>query len=265
VSPDRPPRPPARASPPGRGPRPAAPRRRAAPTPEQARLRRILSVGALVVAVLTIAGAVVTLGGGPDRAGVAERYTRAWARGDFRAMYAELTPTARKRVTGKRFAELHREQLATATARRLGVAGTPRELTEGVIRVPLVVRTTVFGRVAAPSDLPVAEDGDAVGIDWRRHMAFPGLRLGEELTREVEMPPRATLQARDGSVLADGDARLPAPDVADVAPDVVGQLGAGCARAREGARRARGPGGHEGRNERPGARAGRAAARHAGR
>jgi cell division protein FtsI/penicillin-binding protein 2 len=35
---------------------------------------------------------------------------------------------------------------------------------------------------------------------------FPGLRTGESLTRHTEMPPRAALLARDGSVLADGPA-----------------------------------------------------------
>lgn len=188
-------------------------------------MRRAVSVGLLLLAAGAIAGAVVTLGGAPDRVGVAERYVRAWSRGDFAAMYAELTPTARKRVTSTRFAALHRELFVVATGQRLGIAGNARERSAGVVRVPIVVRTRIFGRVAAPADLLVAEEGDAVGIDWRRHLAFPGLRLGEELTRTVEMPPRATLRARDGAVLAEGDARTPDPAVADVATNVVGGIG----------------------------------------
>jgi len=172
-----------------------------------------------------VAAAVAALAGGPDRIAVADRYTAAWTRGDFRAMYAELTPTARARVTAKRFTALHRERFTTATGQRLAVAGLARELSPGIVRVPLALRTRIFGLVRAPADLPVAEDGDAVGVDWRRHLAFPGLRRGEELTRTIEMPPRATLQARDGAVLAEGDARTPEPAVADVAPDVVGQIG----------------------------------------
>lgn len=188
-------------------------------------MRRVVSIGVLVVATGAIAGAVLTLGGGPDRVGVAERYTRAWARGDFRAMYGELTPTARTRVTAERFAALHRERFATATGQRLAVAGPARELSPGVVRVPIEIRTRIYGRVAAPAELPVQEDGDAVGVDWKRYLAFPGLRSGEELARTVEMPARATIQARDGTVLAEGEARAPDPDLADVALDVVGQVG----------------------------------------
>jgi peptidoglycan glycosyltransferase len=188
-------------------------------------MRRVVSVGILVIATGAITGAILTFGGGPDRLGVAERYTRAWARGDFRAMYGELTPTAQRRVTAQRFAVLHRERFDTATGQSLGVAGPARELSPGVVRVPIAIRTRIYGRVAAPVDLPVAEDGDAVGVDWKRYLAFPGLRPGEELTRTVEMPARATLQARDGAVLAQGEARTPGTELADLAPDVVGQLG----------------------------------------
>ncbi len=184
-----------------------------------------MSVGVLLVAGGAVAATVAALTGGPDRIALAGRYAQAWSRGDFRAMYAQLTPTARGRVTAKRFAALHRENFAVATGQRLAVAGAARELSPGVVRVPLEVRTRVFGRVRAPADLPVAEDGDAVGVDWRRHLAFPGLRRGEDLTRTTEMPPRATLQTRDGAVLAEGETRVPEPEVADVAPDVVGRLG----------------------------------------
>jgi len=53
----------------------------------QVLVRRLVSVVVLLVA----GGAVVALVGGPDRIAVAEGYTQAWARGDFRAMYAQLT------------------------------------------------------------------------------------------------------------------------------------------------------------------------------
>ena len=136
-------------------------------------MRRAVSVAVVVLALGAVAVAVISLGGGPDREAVAERYTRAWARGDFPAMYAELTPAARKRVTAARFAALHRELYATATGQRLAVAGPARELVPGVYRVPLVLRTRIFGRVAAPADLPVTGDGDAVGVGLWRHLAFP--------------------------------------------------------------------------------------------
>ncbi len=207
-------------------PRPGASRRAPKATPRQLLLRRLIPVAILVGAVLLLALATVTLGGGPDRVAIAQSYARAWSKGDYPAMYAALTPEARQRVTRRRFTELHREQLATATATALGVGGASRALTKAVVRVPIVLRTRIYGRVVLPADLPIADEGDDTGIDWRRHLAFPGVRLGEQLTRTVELPPRGTIQARDGSVLAQGAARTPDPSVADVAPDVVGQLGA---------------------------------------
>lgn len=206
-------------------PRPV-PRRPPPPTHRQIMVRRLVPVGILAGAVLLIGGAVVTLGGGPDRVQIAETYARAWSRGDYAAMYGQLTPGARQRVSQKRFAALHKELLTTATVQRLGVGGAARELTDGLIRVPIVLRTRIYGRVVLSADLPIADDGDDTGVDWKRYLAFPGMKLGEELSRTVEMPPRGTIQARDGAVLAQGADRTADAAVADVAPDVVGQIGA---------------------------------------
>ena len=45
---------------------------------------------------------------------------------------------------------------------------------------------------------------------WRPYLTFPGVRPGEALTRKTELPPRAPLLARDGSVLSEGPATEPA-------------------------------------------------------
>ncbi|MBA2348325.1 MAG: hypothetical protein H0V81_08515 [Solirubrobacterales bacterium] len=201
------------------------PRPTARPTPDQFRTRRLVSVALLAVALLAIAGAFVTFGGGVDRVAIAERYAAAWSRGDYKAMYSELTGEAGNRVSEARFTELHRELFTTATGEKLGVGGTPVELSDTAIRVPIVVRTRIFGRLTEQVDLRITDDGDATGIDWRRELAFPGLATGEELGRTVKMPPRATLKSRDNVTLAEGEARTPDPSVADIAPSVVGQVG----------------------------------------
>ena len=195
------------------------------PTHQQIRTRRLVSVGVLVVAVCAILAAVLTLGGGPDRVAIAERYATAWSKGDFESMYAELTDEARNRVDQPRFAALHRELFATATGTKLGLGGAPTELSKDTVQVPIVVRTRIFGRLTERVDLKIVDAGDETGIDWRRELAFPGLATGEELTRAVEMPPRATLKSRDNVVLAEGEARTPDPAVADISADVVGSLG----------------------------------------
>ncbi len=69
-------------------------------------------------------------------------------------------------------------------------------------------------------------------VDWRPDLLFPGLRRGERLTRETRMPARATIEARDGTPLAKGDARL--SDLGPVAAEVAGRIGpASPARAPE--------------------------------
>jgi penicillin-binding protein A len=211
----------ARRPPPAGGTRPPAPRRSA----RELRRRHLIPAGIAVLVAVLVGGLLLALAGGPDRAGVARRYTDAWARGDYRAMYAELTPAARKRVGAARFAQLHREALATATALRLAPASRPEDTGKDTERVPMVIVTRIFGRVALAAELPVVEAAGAVGVDWRRHLVFPGLRAGEALTRRVSMPPRGTLLSRDGGVLAGGTARTAAPALADVAPDLVGRVG----------------------------------------
>ena len=56
--------------------------------------------------------------------------------------------------------------------------------------------------------LPIGEDDDGEpAIAWDKSLVFPGLAPGEELSRQMRMPPRATLRARDGTVIAQGEER----------------------------------------------------------
>jgi penicillin-binding protein A len=194
-----------------------------APSPTPFLRRRLAGAGVLA-AVAFAAGAMVGAGSGPDARTVAERYVRAWEHGDWTAMYRELSPAARHRVSLARFAELHRAALATATAQGL-VAGRAERPRDGVVRVPIAVRTRIFGTVRAPLDLPLTGSGTAARVDWRRSLTFPGVPMGAQLTRQVALPPRATLLTRDGKVLAQGAARTASAPVADVAADTVGRLG----------------------------------------
>ena len=70
------------------------------------------------------------------------------------------------------------------------------------------VRTRLFGTLAERFRLPIVpgpHEGEA-RVRWSRSLAFPGLREGELLSRRTELPPRAALLAREGSVLAQGPA-----------------------------------------------------------
>jgi len=153
---------------------------------------------------------------------LAKRYVGAWQQRDYRAMYELVTPAVRRRVSLRRFAQLHGGALVTATATRVDITGAFGEPREGVARVPVRVRTRAFGPVAASLELPVTGDG----VKWERRLVFPGLVRGERLRRRTRLPRRADLLAADGSVLARGVERTPDSLLADVAAETVGSIGA---------------------------------------
>jgi cell division protein FtsI/penicillin-binding protein 2 len=145
-----------------------------------------------------------------------ERFAAAWERGDYAAMYSELTPSDRRRLTRARFAAVYQDALRTATAAKVDTARPRKD--GSAYRVPVRIPTRAFGTVAGEVVLPATGDG----IDWSRALVFPGLAAGERLRRVTKMPARATLLARDRTVLAKGDDRS-SPSL--LAPQVVGQLG----------------------------------------
>jgi cell division protein FtsI/penicillin-binding protein 2 len=146
----------------------------------------------------------------------AERFATAWERGDYAAMYAQLTDGDRDRVSRLRFTTAYEQTMRTATATRL-VAGEPREDGDAY-RVPVRIDTRAFGTMAGDIRVPVSGGG----IEWSRAMLFPGLAAGERLRRVTKMAPRATLLARDRTVLAKGEGRSSSSPLAS---QVVGELG----------------------------------------
>jgi len=173
----------------------------------------------LVIAVILLLGSC----GSPGEDAVG-KYSQAWSKGDWAAMYEQLTPESQKKISLIEFAQAGREALATATAPENGVrTGEPQAGDDGQWRVPTTVRTRIFGTVSADTLLRVDTEGDEKKIAWSPSQVFPGLRSGEQLTRETVMPARGTLLARDGTVLAKGpDRSSPIPEVAS---EVVGQVG----------------------------------------
>jgi peptidoglycan glycosyltransferase len=144
---------------------------------------------------------------------LAARFAAAWARGDYAAMYSDIDRSARREVSVSDFAADYVHASVTATATRLQVAGGARDF-EGptqpagvkLVAVPVRVHTLLFGTLSTSFELPVRGEGKSARIVWSRALLFPGLRPGEQLTRNTAMPPRAALLARDGSTLASGPA-----------------------------------------------------------
>jgi hypothetical protein len=191
------------------------------------RMRRARPVIALA-GVAFVIGVIVGANHSPSYAhALAAKFTAAWARSDYTSMYADIDAQSQRGLTPSEFANVYESALRTATATGMRVIGKPRSARDGV-EVPVRVQTRLFGTLSSDFTLPLRGSGSGVRIAWSRSLAFPGLRPGERLSRHTTLPRRATLLARDGSVLAEGAAleagQRPSP-LGEVASAVVGSVG----------------------------------------
>ena len=169
---------------------------------------------------------------------LAARFAAAWAQGDYTTMYGELAPASQRKVTASQFAQAYQEDLTTATASGERVTGAPRAAAGDMEVVPVRVRTRLWGTLAESFRLPVVAEPDEGGdrVAWSPSLAFPGLRPGEALSRRTALPPRAALEARNGSVLAEGPANVAgqrSSPLGAAADDVVGEVGSIPASSRQ--------------------------------
>jgi peptidoglycan glycosyltransferase len=199
--------------------------------PREIQRRRRLAQGAVALAgVAFLIGAIAGASHAPSYAHtLAERFTAAWARSDYASMYSDIDIVGRRESTPSEFANAYRSALITATATATGmrVTGKPRSVAGGVA-VPVSVHTRLFGTLTSTFTLPMQGSGSGTRIAWSHALAFPGLRSGERLSRHTTLPRRATLLAREGTVLAEGAAlesgQRPSP-LGSVASAVVGTVG----------------------------------------
>jgi cell division protein FtsI/penicillin-binding protein 2 len=194
--------------------------------PEVERRRRLFTRMlplAIIATVSFVVGANAGTPGSPEKE-AAERYTQAWAQGEFAAMYRELNPASRRAITVNDFATAYREAAMVATLRSLE-PGSSRDTTSagGATVVPVAIEadTVAFGHVDSEVDLPFDEGG----IDWDPSLVFPGLRRGEHLENQIELAPRAPILAADGSPLAEGPAEERSHPLGSAAIDVTGEVG----------------------------------------
>jgi penicillin-binding protein A len=193
---------------------------------EVERRRRLVTraLPLIVIAIVAfILGASAGTPGSPEKE-TAERFTEAWARKDFAAMYRELNEASRRSVGEDEFAKAYREAAEVATLRTLGV-GSPGDPTSEdgntVVPVPVIAGTVAFGDVSADLDVPYADGG----VTWDPSLVFPGLRAGEKLENRIDLAPRAPILARDGTPLAEGSAEAREHPLGGAAIDVTGEVG----------------------------------------
>src|SRR3954447_6015351 len=164
------------------------------------RRARLVAAGLGAAAAFAV-GALVGSGAGKDPAErVAEQFTTAWAQGDYQEMW-KLSGGPRRPRAASRLAARYRSAAATATVASERF-GEPVKLRDGVVRVPAVVATRVWGTVRVPWVLRVHGEGDAARVAWGNELLFPGMRRGERLRRETTLPERGDLRFRDNAPMS---------------------------------------------------------------
>jgi len=168
------------------------------------RLHRARPVFALAAVAFAIGAIVGARHATPPAYTLADQFVTAWTQGDYVNMYSDIAESSQRSTSVSQFTSVYKEALRTATATGARITGKAHGLTGGEVTVPVRVHTRLFGYLTLDFTLQtVQEAGAAIRIAWSRSLAFPGLRAGELLSRHMSLPRRATLLARDGSVLAE--------------------------------------------------------------
>ncbi len=194
------------------------------------RRRRLLTRSSPLIAlalVSFIVGVVVGSGAGEAEHQLVTSYVRDFSSGNYAAMYQLLDPSSQRRLSEVRFAGELEGAAVTATAQSLKPlnVGDP---SGSYVPVQVRVRTRVFGTLREVLEVPVDTSGESPRVRYGSSLLFPGLRPGEQLTRVMRMPARATILASDGTPLAQGPTRSsPIPDVAQQIVGTVGPIPAG--------------------------------------
>ena len=182
-----------------------------------------------LAAVAFLAGAVVGSGhGGSPQLQLAEQFARAWTHSDYATMYEDIDAASQRRISASTFADAYQAAAHTATETSLAVMGSARDGAHGAISVPMRVSTRIWGTLTERLLVNVQDGAGGPRVIWSHSLVFPGLLAGDSLSRRMTMPSRATLLARDGSVLADGPATAAGTrnsPLGAAAAGVVGEVG----------------------------------------
>jgi len=180
--------------------------------------RRALPLGGLAALAL-LGGLVVGSGFQSDSERMAERFTEAWEGRDYRAMYGMLSGSSRERYSRSEFRRAYENARGTSTAVEVR-ADDADGTRDGAVRVPVAVRTRIFGTIRGEVAVPVSDEA----IQWEPDLAFPGLPKGGQLTRETVVPRRAEILSADGLTLAEGPAAARSSPLEGVGASIAGGM-----------------------------------------
>jgi peptidoglycan glycosyltransferase len=175
----------------------------------------------IALAVAAIVFVVYAAGSGTrNERSLVRRYVTAWSANDWAGMYKLLSPGAQAGLTESAFAArlTHAAQTATTTrlsfGRRIVIANHRAMLTATIV-------TSTFGTLRETAVLAL-DPTDGKYLDYDSEMLFPGLEAGEALTRTSVLGTRGTIEADDGTPLAEGPTR--SSSIPAVASEIVGSL-----------------------------------------
>jgi len=180
-----------------------------------------LVIAVVVVICLALAGFLLLSGGSDVERERAQRFVTAWERGDYAAMHAELSEESRRATPLAEFSAAYRRAAATATATAFQ-AGEIEQSRDGVVQIPMTIRTRLWRPLQATLRLTFEGSGDDPRIVWSRNLTFPGVQRGSRLERRTQLPARADILARDGRPLARGPERT--STLGPAAASIVGQI-----------------------------------------
>ena len=182
----------------------------------------------LVLAVAAFAGGVLlAMRPGHEERQMVTRYVSAWGHSDYAAMYALLDSTSRGAMSESGFARALERAADTATLTSV-VRGHVAGRQGNDIAVSMLAHTKLWGTLHETLEVPLTGSGSGARVHYSETLLFPGLRSGEKLHRVISLPPRGTLEASDGTPLAQGaDRSSPIPDVAGQIVGTVGPIPSG--------------------------------------
>lgn len=190
------------------------------------RRKRLLKRALPLAIVAIVAFAVgVAVGQRPSAATqAAEAYAAAWVEQDFATMHAQLSPASRQAIPAEEFAAALRDAQRVATVESITFVRSGEERGVGdakVVPVEMRIQTRAFGTIDGPLQVTYLEGG----IEWGETLLFPGLRDGETLASDIELPERAPIVSGDGVPLAEGPALARSSPLGPAALDVTGTVG----------------------------------------
>ncbi|HTU94834.1 MAG TPA: penicillin-binding transpeptidase domain-containing protein [Solirubrobacteraceae bacterium] len=177
----------------------------------------------VVLAVVAfVAGVVLATRPGHEERQMVTRYVTAWGHRDYAAMYALLDTTSRGAMSESNFARALETASGTATLRSVTVRHVAGRQGND-IDVTMLAHTKLWGTLHETLVVPLTGSGSGARVHYSDTLLFPGLLPGEKLHRVISLAPRGTLEASDGTPLAQGpDRTSPIPDVAS---QIVGTVG----------------------------------------